>query len=114
MVGFFLLTISSIPISYEENGDSVFGSFAYPGFIIAITIIGLGTGNSYYNEGGIKALVSPMCADQLPKDEYIITKNGIDYIVDHDLTVQSVYNWFYWSINIGALTGQVKIVSNKS
>jgi dipeptide/tripeptide permease len=46
-----------------------------------------------------------MCADQVPKEDYVVTKDGVEYIVDHDLSVQTVYNWFYWAINIGGLVG---------
>jgi proton-dependent oligopeptide transporter, POT family len=91
MIGFFFLTFTSIPQSYLGDGTPIFSSFAYPGFVISITIIGLGT-------GGIKALVSPMCADQVPDSDYTVTKNGQEYIVDPDLTIQSVYNWFYCKI----------------
>ncbi|TPX68104.1 hypothetical protein SpCBS45565_g03361 [Spizellomyces sp. 'palustris'] len=99
MVGWIVLCTSSIPSGYMEDGTPTWGGFAFPGYIISITIIGLGT-------GGIKSVVSPMCADQIPKESYMIEKNGKQYIVDPDLTVQHLYNWFYWAINIGSLIGQ--------
>ncbi|TPX53674.1 hypothetical protein PhCBS80983_g06242 [Powellomyces hirtus] len=102
MLGWIVLTITSIPTS--TDGDfHTYGAAAFPGYIAAITIIGLGT-------GGIKSVVSPMCADQIPKEAYTVTKNGRQYIVDPDLTVQHLYNWFYWAINVGAMVGQVVCV----
>lgn len=100
MIGFVLLTVTSIPIAYTSIGVPTFSNYAYPGYIVAITIIGLGT-------GGIKALVSPLCADQVPKEDFTVVKNGKEFTVDRGLTIQSVYNWFYWSINIGAMVGQI-------
>ncbi|KAI8893344.1 POT family-domain-containing protein [Globomyces pollinis-pini] len=98
-IGFFLLTFTAIPSSYTDIGVPVYGDFAFSGLILSVVIIGTAT-------GGIKALVSPMCADQVPQEDYIVEKNGQQYIVDPDLTIQSIYNWFYWAINVGALLGQ--------
>lgn len=124
MLGFFLLTYSAIPASYLEDTTPIYAASSYPIFIASITVIGLGT-------GGIKALVSPMCADQIPKQPYPITKTRYSmpliwkkrygfwylgrtehiesFLADPDLTVQSVYNWFYWAINVGAVLGSVLV-----
>ncbi|KAJ2570932.1 peptide transporter ptr2 [Coemansia sp. RSA 1836] len=31
-------------------------------------------------------------------------KNGKEVLVDRDTTIQSMFNWFYWSINLGSLS----------
>ena len=99
MIGWIFLTGTSIPSSYDEDGTPHFGSISYAGYIISIFIIGMGT-------GGIKSVVSPMVADQVSGKPYIKeTPNG-RVVIDPDLTIQRLYNWFYWAINLGALIGQ--------
>ncbi|KAJ3144810.1 peptide transporter ptr2 [Geranomyces michiganensis] len=100
LAGFLLLTITSIPTGTDEDGFHIYSGAAFPGYVISLIIIGTGT-------GGIKSVVSPMCADQIPQEVYTVTKKGKQYIVDPDLTVQHLYNWFYWAINVGAMVGQL-------
>ncbi|CAO3614947.1 unnamed protein product [Cunninghamella blakesleeana] len=91
-VGLIILTCSSIPPSIESGG-------AFPGFVVALVIIGLGT-------GGIKANVSPLVAEQyIQKAPYVETlKNGKRVIVSPQATYQKIFNFFYWGINIGSLS----------
>ncbi|KAI9103180.1 POT family-domain-containing protein [Phlyctochytrium arcticum] len=98
LVGWLLVMASVIPHKYAEDGTPLFGSYAYPLFMAAITVVALGT-------GGIKSVVSPMCADQIRQDAYMVEKKGKQYMVDPDLTVQHLYNWFYWAINLGSVFG---------
>ncbi|KAK9685932.1 hypothetical protein K7432_015316 [Basidiobolus ranarum] len=93
MLGWFILTITSIP--------SIMGQAGYPGYIVSLFVIGLGT-------GGIKPLVSPMAADQYTQKEieYRVVK-GERVIVDPELNTQHLYNWFYWAINVGSLIGGI-------
>jgi POT family proton-dependent oligopeptide transporter len=91
MIGLVLLTLSSMKWSLEAN-------FGLAGFIVATYIfIACGT-------GGIKSNVSAFAADQI--------KDGIhptsDPKIYHDsrITVESVFRYFYWAINVGALLGQ--------
>ncbi|KAJ2626494.1 peptide transporter ptr2, partial [Coemansia sp. RSA 1694] len=92
MVGNLVLTLTSIPASIHAGG-------ALPGLIIAMIIIGLGT-------GGIKPNVSPMVAEQYTRTRPFVRrlKNGKEVLVDRDTTIQSMFNWFYWSINLGSLS----------
>ncbi|UJR17373.1 hypothetical protein I4U23_004268 [Adineta vaga] len=91
MFGLLVLVLSSIP-------PSINAGIAFPGLIVAMTIIGMGT-------GGVKSNVSPLMAEQ-----YTVTKavvkvvKGKKKIVDPKVTVQSMFNWFYWAINIGAIS----------
>jgi proton-dependent oligopeptide transporter, POT family len=91
-IGQFILVLTSIP------QDSVAGHTA--GLIIAMIVIGLGT-------GGIKSNVSALIVEQYQNTKrYIRTeKNGERVIVDPTVTVQRMYTWFYWAINIGGLSG---------
>ncbi|KAJ1913109.1 peptide transporter ptr2 [Mycoemilia scoparia] len=91
-VGTCVLTTTSIPASIQAGG-------ALPGLIIAMIVIGLGT-------GGIKSNVSPMVAEQYPRHRPFIRrlKSGKEVLIHRDITVQSIFNWFYWSINVGSLS----------
>ncbi|KAG0167659.1 peptide transporter ptr2 [Apophysomyces sp. BC1034] len=92
MVGLIILTCSSIPMAIENGA-------AFPGYIVAIIIIGLGT-------GGIKSNVSPLVAEQYrSKTPFVRTlKNGKRVIVTPQATYQKIFNMFYWGINIGSLS----------
>jgi hypothetical protein len=45
--------------------------------------------------GGIKGIVSPLCADQYRRTEnYIkVLPSGERVLVDYDLSIQHLYNW---------------------
>ncbi|CAG8486746.1 5219_t:CDS:2 [Cetraspora pellucida] len=92
MVGLVVLTVTAIP-------QSIAAGAALPGLIIAMVIIGLGT-------GGIKCNVPPMAGEQNTDTKpYVKTlANGDKVIVDPELTTQSIFHWFYLAINIGALS----------
>ncbi|ORX72922.1 PTR2-domain-containing protein [Linderina pennispora] len=91
-LGDLILTLTSIPASIRHGG-------ALPGLIIAMITIGLGT-------GGIKSNVSPMVAEQYGRYRPFVRKrkDGTEVVVDREVTVQSIFNWFYWSINVGGLS----------
>ncbi|KAK9763732.1 hypothetical protein K7432_009343 [Basidiobolus ranarum] len=93
MVGWLIVTVTSIP--------SIIDSAGYPGYIVSLIVIGLGT-------GGIKPLVSPMAADQYNQNEpEVRVIKGERVIVDPELNAQHLYNWFYWAINVGSLIGGI-------
>ena len=66
--------------------------------------IGLGT-------GGIKANVTPMCAEQYANSKPLLKKlkSGEQVIVDPELTVGRLFMWFYWVVNIGALSPLITV-----
>lgn len=80
LFGHILLVISSVPGVIDHPN----GSFAC--FIVAIIIMGLGT-------GGFKSTVSPLVAEQYKKTKLFIryTKSGEKVIVDPSLTTSSIY-----------------------
>ncbi|KAF0436568.1 putative MFS peptide transporter [Gigaspora margarita] len=92
MVGLVILTLTAIPAAIVANAS-------LPGLIIAMVIIGLGT-------GGIKCNVPPMAGEQNTCTKpYVKTlKSGEKVVVDPELTTQSIFHWFYLAINIGALS----------
>ncbi|CEP16928.1 hypothetical protein [Parasitella parasitica] len=91
-IGLLILTLTSIPPGIASGA-------AFPGFIVAVIIIGLAT-------GGIKANVSPLVAEQYrSRSAYVKTlKNGKRVIVTPQATYQKIFNYFYWGINIGSLS----------
>lgn len=122
-VGLLILTLTSIPAAIASGAT-------FPGFIVAIVIIGLAT-------GGIKANVSPLVAEQYgatkPYIKTIVPKSSSRHCVDEgDLptvntttsqsagvtrvivspqaTYQKLFNYFYWGINMGSLAAITTIV----
>ncbi|CAO3649716.1 unnamed protein product [Cunninghamella blakesleeana] len=95
LLGWLILTCTSIPTSIEAGAG-------FPGYVVALVVIGFGT-------GGIKGIVSPMCADQYKYDRDYVKElpSGEKVVVDYSLSIQRLYNWFYWAINIGSLVGGV-------
>lgn len=69
MIGWTVLFATSVPVGYGEDGIPLFGPATWPGFIASLVIIGMGT-------GGIKSLVSPFCADQIPAGNQAKVVNG--------------------------------------
>ncbi|KAK9762753.1 hypothetical protein K7432_011201 [Basidiobolus ranarum] len=93
MVGWLIVTVTAIP--------SIIDTAGYPGYIVSLIVIGLGT-------GGIKPLVSPMAADQYNQKELEVRViKGERVVVDPELNAQHLYNWFYWAINVGSLIGGI-------
>ncbi|KAG9288962.1 hypothetical protein G9A89_000679 [Geosiphon pyriformis] len=92
MFGLSILITTSIPAAIEAH-------VSLPGLLIAMVVIGFGT-------GGIKSNVSAMVADQYSqKEPYIKTlKTGEKVVVDPRFTIQSIFHWFYLAINIGSLS----------
>ncbi|KAJ6084615.1 hypothetical protein N7486_011415 [Penicillium sp. IBT 16267x] len=92
LIGLLILVCTSIPTALE-NGAGL------GGFIVAILIIGLGT-------GGIKSNVAPLIADQYKRKKMAVTttKKGERVIIDPALTIQRIYMIFYGCINLGSLS----------
>ncbi|PLW55686.1 hypothetical protein PCANC_04604 [Puccinia coronata f. sp. avenae] len=102
LVGHTLLVISAFPPVIANTN----GSFAC--FIVAIIIMGIGT-------GGFKPNISPLVAEQAETESstpYIKVhpKSNEKVIVDPGLTASRIYMYFYLIINVGALTGQIGMV----
>jgi POT family proton-dependent oligopeptide transporter len=91
-VGLLVLFITSLPAAIE-------GGYALSGLVVAMIIIGLGT-------GGIKSNVSPLIAEQYQetKQRVKVLPSGERVIVDPALTIQRIYMVFYMCINIGSLS----------
>ncbi|QKX64545.1 uncharacterized protein TRUGW13939_11720 [Talaromyces rugulosus] len=92
IVGLLILLLTALPPALEHGSG-------LGGFIVAIIVIGLGT-------GGIKSNVAPLIADQYTRKKMAIqTKpNGERVILDPAVTVQRIYMIFYGCINVGSLS----------
>lgn len=92
MVGIAILFVTSLPWSIRNGA-------AFPGLIVAMAVIGLGT-------GGIKCNVSPLIAEQVRSTNAFVKtlRSGKQVIVDPDITVQRVYMVFYLCINLGSVS----------
>ena len=90
-IGQLILVCTSIPSANTATHTA--------GLIIAMIVIGLGA-------GGIKSNVSALIVEQYTNTKRFIKvqKNGERVIVDPTVTIQRMYTWFYWAINIGGLS----------
>lgn len=91
-VGLIVLWTTSLPSSMEAGAGKA-------GYIVAIIIIGFGT-------GGIKSNIAPLIADQYQRRRMAIKieKTGERVVIDPAITYQRIYMIFYWCINLGALS----------
>jgi POT family proton-dependent oligopeptide transporter len=81
IIGLVILVGTSSPAGIESGAG-------FGGLIVAMVVIGLGTGS-------IKANVTPMCAEQY-KPETAYTKklkSGECVVVDPELTVERMFSW---------------------
>ncbi len=99
IIGHIILIISAIPPVITKPHSSL------AALIVGILVIGFGT-------GGFKPNISPLIVEQLDVEHLRIRtlKTGERVIVDPAITINRVYNWFYWFINVGALVGQICMV----
>jgi POT family proton-dependent oligopeptide transporter len=90
--GWAILTVSSIPSSID-------GGWGLPGLVVSMVLIGLGG-------GGFRAIMVPFIADQYTEKEprVITLKTGEQVITDRQLTLQYIYNLYYWVGNVGSLS----------
>ncbi|GIJ88176.1 hypothetical protein Asppvi_007094 [Aspergillus pseudoviridinutans] len=81
---------------------------AESGFATAIMLIALGS-------GGVRSSVAPFIAEQYtettPKVKTL--KSGRKVITDRELTIQYIYNVYYWMVNVGGLSALITTVLEK-
>ncbi|CAZ83983.1 unnamed protein product [Tuber melanosporum] len=101
IAGLFLLFMTALPASI--NGNHALG-----GLIPSLIIIGTATGI-------IKSNVSPLTVEQYRKTRRFVKtlETGEKVIVDPVVTAQTIFNWFYWAINVGALSPLATVFSEK-
>lgn len=99
IIGHIILVMSAIPPVITKPHNSL------AALIMAIIVIGFGT-------GGFKPNISPLIVEQLDIKHLKVTtlKSGERVIIDPAITINRVYNWFYFFINVGALIGQITMV----
>jgi dipeptide/tripeptide permease len=92
MVGIAILFVTSLSWAIKSGA-------AFPGLVVAMVVIGLGT-------GGIKSNVSPLIAEQVRSTKPFVKTlaSGKQVIVDPEITVQRIYMVFYMCINVGSIS----------
>ncbi|RWA09392.1 hypothetical protein EKO27_g5712 [Xylaria grammica] len=87
-----VLFATSLP-SVMEKEHAALG-----GFITALILLGLG-------QGGATAVIFSFLADQVSENRPRVIRQGDELVVtDGKLTIQRIFNTFYWMINIAALS----------
>ncbi|KAM5355062.1 hypothetical protein ACJ41O_001708 [Fusarium nematophilum] len=91
-IGLIVLWTTALPVSMDHGAGKA-------GYIVAIIVIGLGT-------GGIKSNIAPLIADQYQRRRMAIKteKSGERVVIDPAITYQRIYMIFYWCINLGSLS----------
>ncbi|KAF5023970.1 hypothetical protein F66182_3974 [Fusarium sp. NRRL 66182] len=99
IIGHIILIVSAIPSVISNSGGSL------GAMIVAIIVIGFGT-------GGFKPNVNPLIVEQMGEQYMHVKtlKSGERVVVDPAVTIEKIYMWFYFCINVGALVGQVTMV----
>ncbi|PGH16015.1 hypothetical protein AJ79_01995 [Helicocarpus griseus UAMH5409] len=92
LLGCIALIVTSLPVVTQDS-IKIFG------LALAMVLLGLGT-------GGVKATVSPFIGDQYATSvaQLVVTIKGDRVVADRTLTLQHIYNVFYWFTNIGSLS----------
>ncbi|KAH6644175.1 peptide transporter-like protein PTR2 [Boeremia exigua] len=91
MAGIAVLVASSTPWSVQRG-------WALPGLVVAMGVVGLGT-------GGIKSNVSPLIAEQVRStNAFVEVRRGKRVVVDPEVTVQRIYMVFYMCVNVGSVS----------
>ncbi|KAJ7058459.1 PTR2-domain-containing protein [Mycena amicta] len=96
LIGHAILIVAALP-GVIEHGDT-----ALVFFVVALVVMGLGTGL-------FKANISPLVAEQYRRTKLfvMVTDRGEKVLVDPTLTVSRIYMYFYLMINLGSLIGQI-------
>ncbi|KAF7622029.1 putative MSF oligopeptide transporter [Aspergillus flavus] len=94
LVGSLILFTTALPSALHQAGASA------AGLGVSLVLIALGI-------GGVKASIYPFIADQYPHHEPFIRElpSGERVVVDRSLTIQYMYNWYFWFINVASLSG---------
>ncbi|KAH8801779.1 peptide transporter PTR2-A [Xylogone sp. PMI_703] len=92
LCGCIVLFVTSLPELVTRPGK-------IGGLACSMVLIALGS-------GGVKATISPFIGDQYTQlaPQLIVTNKGERVIADRTLTIQYIYNLFYWLTNIGSLS----------
>ncbi|UNI18949.1 hypothetical protein JDV02_005178 [Purpureocillium takamizusanense] len=99
IVGHVVLVMSAIPPVIVRQGLSM------ALLVVSILVMGVGT-------GGIKPNLSCLIVEQLGEQHMLVKSlpSGERVIVDPAITIERIYNWFYFCINLGALVGVITMV----
>ncbi|KAJ6447341.1 hypothetical protein C8R45DRAFT_948587 [Mycena sanguinolenta] len=96
LLGHIILIVAAVP-GVVDHPDRVLAIF-----LVALFIMGLGTSL-------FKANIYPLVREQYKRTMpfVVLTHTGEQVVVDPALTVSRIYMYFYLTINLGSLLGQV-------
>ncbi|THC88284.1 hypothetical protein EYZ11_012273 [Aspergillus tanneri] len=88
--------------------SSIQAGAAEGGLATAIVLIAVGS-------GGVRSSIAPFIAEQYTETtpKVKLRKNGRKIITDRELTIQYIYNVYYWMANIGGLSALITTVLEK-
>ncbi|OAL57338.1 MFS general substrate transporter [Pyrenochaeta sp. DS3sAY3a] len=91
LAGCLILLCTSLPVSLD-NGAGV------PGLAVAMILVAIGV-------GGVKATFSPFLGDQYAQRKpRVVIRGDKEVVVTSPLTLQFIYNLFYWLTNIASMS----------
>ncbi|KAI0875766.1 MFS general substrate transporter [Hypoxylon argillaceum] len=92
VVGYVILLATSIP-SALSHGAGI------GGFAVAVILVGSG-------QAGLSAVMYPLIGDQVPETAPKVKRktDGQLVVTDRKLTIQFLFNGYYWMVNIAALS----------
>ncbi|CAF1620133.1 unnamed protein product, partial [Adineta ricciae] len=92
--GLIILVLTSIPALTKIG-------VGFPGLICALIVIGLAV-------GAFKSIMGPFMAEQYSRKAPVIkVVKGQRKILSPEMTIQSLFNWFYWAANFGAFIAEL-------
>ncbi|KAK2751173.1 peptide transporter ptr2 [Myotisia sp. PD_48] len=92
LCGCVLIVTTSLPVALDQGAG-------LGGFIASMIFIGLGV-------GAVKATLFPILGDQYiqRKPQVVRNKNGEIVLIDGKITLQLLYNVYYWFTNVASLS----------
>ncbi|THU94802.1 peptide transporter PTR2A [Dendrothele bispora CBS 962.96] len=100
LVGHVILIVAALP-GVIANQSASLGIF-----VTALFFIGIGTG---FFQSNIPPLLGEQCVAAYPEPVVKTIKGGERVVVDPGLTISKVFMYFYLTINVGAVIGQISM-----
>ncbi|KAI1129717.1 MFS general substrate transporter [Nemania abortiva] len=99
LISLMLLAIGYVILLATSTPNALSHGAGVGGFAATVILVGLG-------QAGISAVMYPLIGDQIPETSPKVKrkKGGELVVTDRKLTIQYVFNGYYWMVNIAALS----------
>ncbi|KAI0403901.1 MFS general substrate transporter [Xylaria palmicola] len=99
LISLALLVVGYVVLLATSTPDALSHGAGIGGIAVTIILVGLG-------QAGISAVMYPLIGDQIPESTPKVkrSKGGQLVVTDRKLTIQYVFNGYYWMVNIAALS----------